>query len=340
MNTLPDKELAHYVTMRVGGMANEIVEANTEQDVIEACQYAKANNLPVITMGWGSNIIFNDDGFNGLVIINKISGLHIDEAAAIIEAGAGEITDKIVEASVSASLVGIEALSKIPGVIGAAPVNNIGAYGQEIKDTLVKIRTYDTQTSKFIELNKNQCGFSYRESIFKSKEHGRYVITKIWLQLKKAGDNYQAPNYPSLLTELQKQGIAKPTPAQVRQAIISLRSGKLPDTRQLPNSGSFFKNPNVSQAQTQQLLATFPDMPHYPQTDGREKLSAAWLIDTAGLKGYRQDGFWVYDQQPLVLINEKQGDFNGLIAICNHVTATVKNRFDVDLETEPEIINE
>ncbi len=338
MEFLTDNQLANYVTMRVGGPAKKLAVASSEEEVEALAKYASDNNLPVITLGWGSNIIFSDSGFDGLVIINKIDGIDLDEQTSIVTAGSGVTTDDVIKLTAEKNLIGIEALSKIPGVIGAAPVNNIGAYGQEISDTLVSVRAYDTATKQFVEISKNDCQFGYRESIFKAKEHGRYIITKVKLQLKPCDDDYQPPNYPALQAWFNEKDITKPTPKDVREGISELRQSKLPDSKELPNSGSFYKNPFVDKTRADELLAKYPDMPHFAQPDGTEKLSAAWLIDSAGLKDYRQNGFWVYDKQPLVLVNEKSTSFNDLKAISDHIISTVQDKFGVKLEIEPEVI--
>jgi UDP-N-acetylmuramate dehydrogenase len=340
MKFIDDNQLAHYVTMHIGGPANKLAIAESEQDIEEAANYASSHNLPIITIGWGSNIIFSDEGFNGVVLINKIPGFDLNNQTGTVTAGAGVITDDIVKQTVDNNLVGMEALSGIPGTIGAAPVNNIGAFGQEIKDTLVKVKAYDTKNKSFIEISKSECQFGYRDSVFKSKEHGRYIIVKVELRLKKLDDTYQTPAYPSLQTELIKLGRAKPTLQDVRHTILNLRSKKLPNSKELANTGSFYKNPMADKAKIDELLAKYPEMPHYPQANGSEKLSAAWLIETVGLKNYRQNGFWVYDNQPLVLVNESSTSFKDLAAINDKIISTVKTNFGVTLETEPEIITQ
>jgi UDP-N-acetylmuramate dehydrogenase len=338
MKFLDDNQLAHYVTMHIGGPANKLAVAESEQDIEEAANYAINNNLKIITIGWGSNIIFSDAGFSGIVLINKIPGLDINKQTGTVTAGAGTATDDIVEQTVAHNLVGMEALSGIPGTIGAAPVNNIGAFGQEIKDTLLKIRAYDIKTKNFVEIPKSECRFGYRDSVFKSTEHGRYIITKVELRLKKFDDTYRTPAYPSLQAELTKLSQAKPTLQDVRQTILTLRASKLPDWAKFANTGSFYKNPMADKSKVNELLAKYPEMPHYSQANGGEKLSAAWLIETAGLKDYHQNGFWVYDKQPLVLVNEKSTSFDDLKAISDHIISTIQDKFGVKLETEPEII--
>jgi UDP-N-acetylmuramate dehydrogenase len=337
MEFLSDNQLAHYVTMRLGGPAKKIAIAKNEQNVVDIAKYAKSQKLPLITIGWGSNIIFDDHGYAGVVLINQIDGIEISKDGEVI-AGAGELTDKVVEQTIAAGLVGLEALSGIPGTIGAAPINNVGAYGQEIKDTLTKIRAYDITQEQFVDITKTDCRFGYRDSIFKSQAKNRYVITKVWLKLKKISSDYQAPAYPSLQTELAKRQLTQPTLKDIRQTILGLRNSKLPNPKDLASAGSFYKNPVVEQSKVKALLAKYPDMPHYPQPNGNEKLSAAWLIEAAGLKNYRQNGFWVYDKQPLVLVNESSNSFKDLSSISDYIVGKIKDNFDVTLQTEPEII--
>jgi len=338
MEFLTKKNLADYVTMKIGGPAKEIVAAKTEQDVVEAAIYAKNKGLNVITLGCGSNSIFKDAGFDGLVIINQIPGLEIDNATGVTKASAGVIWDEVVQKAIDANLCGTEALSRIPGTVGAAPVNNIGAYGQEIKDTLVSVRAFDTTTEQFVEIPNDQCDFSYRHSRFKEKDHGRFIITKVTLQLKPTPVNYQVPNYPALLAEIKDRGLDNPTPKDVRQVIIALREERLPNPAKFANSGSFFKNPIVDPQKARELLDSYPNMPHYVQKNGDEKLAASWLIDQASLKNYRQNGIWIYDKQALVLVNESANSFKDLWLMAEHVISAVHSKFDVLLEPEPEII--
>lgn len=337
MDILTDKNLANYVTMRIGGPANTVIAVHSEQDITEAAAYAKDQGLPIITLGSGTNIIFKDSGFNGVILINKIMGLTISESGKVI-AGSGEQWDEVVKKSTAMNFCGIESLSSIPGTVGGAPVNNIGAYGQEIKDTLVNVRAFDTTTSQFIEIARDQCYFSYRDSRFKTKEHGRFIISQVTLQLKRTAQDYRTPNYQALLAELERLHISKPTPSDVRQAVMTIRKINLPDSVKLANTGSFFKNPYVAGGIANHLLQSFPDMPNYPQPDGSVKLAAGWLIDKTGLKNYRQNGMWIYDKQALVLINESAKSFNDLWQMAEHIIRTVYTKFGVTLEPEPEII--
>jgi UDP-N-acetylmuramate dehydrogenase len=338
MDILTDKKLANYVTMRLGGPAAVIVAVKSEQDIAKAVSFAKSQHLPIITLGSGSNIIFRDSGFHGLVIINKIPGLSLDQTSGLMQIGSGVIWNDVVQQAVSANLSGVEALALIPGTVGAAPVNNIGAYGQEIKDSLISLKAFDAESDQFVEITNTECDFSYRHSRFKNQEHGRFVICQINLQLCPTQAEYQPPNYPSLLSELKRQNIIHPTVCDVQQVVANIRRNRLPDPDRLASTGSFFKNPIANTATVSRLLKDYPAMPYFPLPDGIAKLAAGWLIEAAGLKNYRQSGIWVYDKQALVLINESARSFNDLWLMAEHIIKTVNEKFGVILETEPEII--
>jgi len=337
MNFLNETRLANYTTMHLGGPAKVIAEAYSEQDIIDAVAYAAANGLTLLVIGQGSNIIFGDNGFDGLVLINKIGGLLIDSQTGIVRVGAGTNWHDVVIQTVQNGLVGIEAMALIPGTSGATPINNVGAYGQDISGVLVSVQAFDTQTKRFVELTNADCTFSYRNSILKSELYGRYIISSVTLQLKKADTTYHAPKYPALQAELARREIIYPTPEQVMQAVIAIRTVKLPDPRLISNTGSFFKNPIVTKEKALALTQAFPTLPHYPQANGSEKLAAGWLIEAVGLKGHKERGIAVYDKQALVLVNENARSFADLKNMIDKVQTTVLTQFGVTLEPEPEI---
>ncbi len=337
MDVLKNQTLATHTTMRLGGNAQYMVAAHTEDELLEIIQYAQHNQLRIMVLGSGSNIVFGDNGFDGLVILNEIADMNIDATTGYASAKSGTNWDDFVHECVANNLAGIEALSLIPGTVGASPVNNIGAYGQEVKDTITKVRALDTVSLTFVELSNEECQFTYRNSIFKSSEYGRYIISEVFFKLTIANENYTAPRYASLQTALNSQGITQPTVQNVRDVVINIRQAKLPDPSVLPNTGSFFKNPIVSQEKRDALLLQYPSMPYFAHTQG-VKLAAGWLIDSAGLKGYAQDGMRVYDKQALVLVNDGTRSFQSLLNIKDHIQNTVYEKFGVMLEPEPEII--
>jgi len=315
-----------------------ITTVTTEDELVESVRYAADNNLKLLSLGYGSNIVFRDGGFDGLIILNRITGYNFDKNSGLLKVNSGENWDKMVDLAVSDNWCGIESLSYIPGTAGAAPINNIGAYGQELKDTLVGVRAYDIANQKFVEFSNSQCDFSYRNSRFKAADWGRYVISQITLQLKPVPDDYQIPSYKALTDQLAKEGITKPKPKDIRGALKIIRASKLPDPSKLANTGSFFKNPTVSKEKAASLSTLYPSLPLYNQPDGSIKVAAGWLIDNAGLKNYRQNGMWVYDQQALVLVNESAKSFNDLQAMYKHIIDVVDNKYNIKLEPEPEIV--
>lgn len=326
--------LKDFTTMRIGGSARYLTKINSEDELLEALEFAYKNILKTIVLGDGSNIIFSDNGFDGLVLINQIKGLEINDN--VITASTGENWDNLVKISVEKGLSGIETLSLIPGTVGGAPVNNIGAYGQEVKDTIKSIRAYDTYQKKFVELNNEQCDFRYRNSIFKSTEYGRYIITKVVFRLHKyKPDDYIIPKYKSLDEELSKK--KKSSIADVRKAVIEIRKRKLPNPKLIANTGSFFKNPIVSRAKAEDFIKLNPLAPTYPANNGI-KIAAAWLIENSGLKGYKNKGIRISDKQALVLINDSSSSFNDLKGVYTYIIDSVKDKFGVILEIEPEII--
>ena len=253
--------LKNYTTMRLGGNARFMTEVHTPEEAAEVYRNAKSQQLPVFVLGGGSNLIVRDVGFNGLVIRNRIPGFEIIEDQAshtIIRIGAGENWDEVVKRTVEMNLTGIEAMSAIPGTAGAAPVQNVGAYGQEIADTLISLDAYDSQTDRFVTLQNADCGFSYRHSIFRGDAAGRYVIVSITIKLYKTAP--QPPFYKAIEDYFAAHNITLFTPQIIRDAVIAIRADKLPDPTVTPNTGSFFKNAIVEDWQLTDLRKDYPDI--------------------------------------------------------------------------------
>lgn len=333
--------LADHSTMRLGGAADWLVEVNTKWQMPEAWHWAKQRDLPVIVIGHGSNIVWRDEGFHGLVIVNKITGYNNyaeDARSHYITAGAGEVLDVIVASTVEAGLTGIEALSLIPGTIGATPVQNVGAYGQEIAQTLMSVEAYDTENDKLINIPNEACGFSYRKSLFQTEYRGKYLITGITLHLRAA--NPEPPYYGAVQQYLEQNPVENVTPAVIRQAVIDIRNSKLPNPAEIANSGSFFANPIVSGGALVELRAAYPEMPCWPLDDGSAKIPAAWLIEQAGLKDNHdpETGMATWAKQPLVLINENAKTTADLLAYKAKIIGAVKAKFNLTLTQEPELL--
>jgi UDP-N-acetylmuramate dehydrogenase len=330
--------LKDYSTMRLGGTAQALTTVTTQNELAQAVAWAEEHHLPYLMLGGGSNVIFSD-GYPGLIIVNALHGFDVldqDSQGATVRIGAGESWDAAVERTVQLGLSGIEKLSAIPGTAGATPVQNVGAYGAEIADTLVELEAYDTNTHQMVTLSKDDCKFSYRTSIFKSPLNRHYIITSITLRLRKA--NPEPPFYDSLQGYLDKQKITHFTPQVIRDAVIAIRAQKLPDPSKIANTGSFFKNPIVEPSVLRHIQQEHPDVPSYDMPGGKKKLLAGWLIDRAGLKGYASHGMKIYEQNALVFVNESAQTYADLQAFKQEIISKVEAAFCVRLEQEPELI--
>ena len=336
-----DVPLADFSTLRLGGPAKFLQSITEAGEIPTALAWAKKQGVPVIMIGGGSNIVWKDSGFDGLVLVNKIKGFSIqpaDAESSYVEIRAGEDWDKVVARTVKAGLHGIEALSLIPGTAGATPVQNVGAYGQEIAHTLVSVQAYDTETKDFVTIPGEYCQFAYRDSRFKSADKGRFFITGITLHLKQA--NPTPPFYPVLQSYLDEHDVKHYTPDVVREAVIAIRSSKLPDPSIVANNGSFFGNPIISKTKFEALHAKFDDIPHWPTKDGKEKIPAAWLVEKAGYKNFhdRKTGMATWHKQCLVLVNEKATSTADLLIFRNRIMHDVEHKFGIKLEQEPELL--
>lgn len=343
MYILENVPLNNYSTMRLGGTAAFLTEVSTRQEIIEAANWAAERGLPIMVIGEGSNIIWDDDGYPGLVVVNKILGITVSadsDISTYITAGAGEHWDSFVDHTVQQGLTGIEFLSLIPGTVGATPVQNVGAYGAEVSETITTIEAYDTTEKKMVIIRGGECDFSYRNSRFKTADKGRYLITAVTFFLQKS--NPVGPFYGAVETYLREHAIdaAGVTPAVIREAVIAIRSSKLPDPKLVANNGSFFANPIISTNELTQLLADYPDIPRWEMPDNRTKLSAAWLIEQAGFKDYHdaETGMATWHKQPLVLVNEHAETTAQLKSFRQKILDAVQAKFNITLEQEPELV--
>jgi UDP-N-acetylmuramate dehydrogenase len=270
------------------------------------------------------------------VVHNRIPGFHVigeTPSDATLKIGAGESWDEVVHRCVEMNLTGIEALSAIPGSAGAAPVQNIGAYGQEIAETLVEVEAYDIQENQIVVLSNEACQFSYRYSIFRGDQTGRYVILSITLELYRAAP--QPPFYKAVQEYLDLKNITLYTPQVIRDAVIAIRSEKLPDPKIQPNTGSFFKNAIVEDWQLGDLKKNFPDIPAYDLGNDTYKIPTGWLIEQTGLKGQVLHGMRVHDKNALVLINEAATSYGDLAAAREEIIQAVYDKFHIQIVQEP-----
>lgn len=342
MFLLENVPLSTYSTMRLGGNARYLTEVANRNELGATVAWAKEQNLPVLMVGTGSNIVWTDAGFPGVVLVNRMMGYEVQELTeteVYITAGAGMNWDEFVAKTVEQGLTGVELLSLVPGTVGATPVQNVGAYGQEVSSSIVTIQAYDSQTNQFVTLRGSDCGFGYRTSIFKTTERGRYFIISVTFFLRKG--NPEPPYYASIAQYCQQHGISRLTPTQGRQATIQIRTSKLPDPAKVANNGSFFANPIITSEQFVDLQADFPDVSYWPIGDsGTVKLSAAWLIEQAGFKDFHdpETGMATWPTQPLVLVNESAQSTAQLLAFKQKIVDAVATKFSVMLTQEPELL--
>ena len=331
-----DYPLAPHTTFGLPARAAHYIELTDSGDLPEICRLPEFDAATVCWLGGGSNVLFMQD-FPSLVVRMATRGIRELERtpdSVLLEAQAGENWHGFVQSSLHMGLGGLENLSLIPGTVGASPVQNIGAYGVEVKDRIHSVRCFDVQSQEWCELSNAECRFAYRDSIFKHEGRQRYVITSVVFRL----DTQFVPNvkYGDLAQVLAEQcGSRAPTAQDVAQAVCAIRRSKLPDPAVLGNVGSFYKNPLVDAAHAQTLLAQYPQMPHYPQPDGRVKLAAGWLIDQCGLKGKTIGGAAVHDKQALVLVNKNHATAADVRALSDEICRIVAQRFAVDLQPEP-----
>ena len=336
-------DLRNYSTMRLGGISDYLVEVTTRQDLEEATLFARNNNLKIIMIGGGSNIIWRDEGYKGLIIVNRISGFRVtseDGENVFINIGAGEIWDNVVGKAVEMNLTGIESLSLVPGSAGATVIQNVGAYGQEISQSLINVEVFDLTDYTFKIIPATNCQLSYRTSIFKSNPNNPYLITALTLNLKKSPPD-QTKLYPAVLDYFSKNQITQVSPSTVRQAVINIRTAKLPDPKIVANNGSFFTNPTIPYKQFFDLQKSLNlSIPHWKVDNQTVKVAAAWLIEFAGLKDYHDSatGFSTWKTQALVIVNENGKSTGDLIVFRDFIIDSVYKRTGIKLTQEPQIL--
>ncbi len=351
--------LARYSTMRLGGEARYFAEVRYEEELKNAVAWAKEQKLPMIMLGGGSNTVITDAGFAGLVIINRITGLRKGPAGVgevLVTAGSGEIWDDLVAYTVEQGLSGLETLSLVPGTVGAAPMQNIGAYGMEIDQVLEHLEALDLQTDQVVSLTPVECGFSYRSSWLQTKLKGRYFIMSVTFRLQDFAKTLEMerkikpPYYTDIADYLAEHPVAAPTPQVIRDAVIAIRKRKLPDVATVATSGSFFGNPILDAAAFEKLVAEHPALnepgagytqkPYWPMPDGRIKVSAGRLIEMSGMRGWKdaETGMAISDKQALVVINEHAESAADLFRFRQKIVDRVYEQWGIILEQEPETI--
>lgn len=333
-----DFSLRHLNTFGIDARASAYLAVTTNETLPAVVRDATLKGLPRLVLGGGSNLLLTRD-FHGLVLHMCTSGLELvgeDAYVFYVKAAAGENWHRFVLWTLAQGMGGLENLSLIPGSVGAAPIQNIGAYGVELKDRFHALTALDMQTGETIVLDRATCRFGYRDSIFKHELRDRAVILDVTFALPKRWE----PNvgYADLVQELSARGIQTPTAMQISEVVVAIRTRKLPDPALLGNAGSFFKNPLVTRQQFDALLEQHPGLAHYPQADGSIKLAAGWLIDQCGWKGRNMGAAGVYEKQALVLVNRGGASGQDIAQLAAAIQADVMSRFGVALEPEPVFI--
>ncbi|QAX81808.1 UDP-N-acetylenolpyruvoylglucosamine reductase [Candidatus Pseudomonas adelgestsugas] len=317
--------------------AQLFAEAYDDSDVHEAISYAVIHALPLFIIGGGSNLLLTQD-IHALVLRMATQGIRVlqdDSVHVVIEAEAGEAWHPFVLWTLDHGLYGLENLSLIPGTVGAAPMQNIGAYGVEIKDVFAGLTALDCQTGELRDFSLQECQFAYRDSLLKH-DIGRWLVLRVRFMLSRISN--KKLDYGSLQQCLVKQGITEATPIDISRAICSIRRETLPDPVKLGNAGSFFKNPLVSEVLAAELKCQYPDLVTHQQPDGQIKLAAGWLIDKSGWKGFRDGDAGVYKMQALVLVNYGAATGRDIVSLAKRIQSDIAKRFKVHLEMEPTII--
>ena len=334
MAHLSNADLAPLTTFGLPARAEWLAPCTSVEEVQEALGFSRREGLALTVLGGGSNVLLTRD-LDGLVLHNRIAGLELvrEEGDDLyVRVGAGESWHGFVQATLAKGWYGMENLSLIPGSVGASPMQNIGAYGVEIQDRfawLDAVRISDGALQRFY---KDQCGFGYRESVFKREEKGKWVLVRVAFLLDRQSSLHT--EYGAIEQELQDIPLVDRTHRDVSDAVIRIRQSKLPDPSKIGNAGSFFKNPTVTHDVLDRLLETHPDMPRYPQQDGRIKLAAGWLIEQAGWKGHNRGSHGVHDRQALVLVHFGGASGKEIWTLAQEIMTSVHEKFGVQLEPE------
>lgn len=337
MKDFYDFNLKEHNTFGIDVKCRRFIEFESVDELLQIVNSLTDADKPLLVLGGGSNMLFTAD-YEGTVLHSAIKGhvaVQTDEGI-MLRCGSGEVWDDIVSLCVSNRMYGAENLSLIPGDVGASAVQNIGAYGAEAKDIILKVEAVDLQTGKMCEFTNEECEYAYRKSKFKGEWRNRFVITYVTYQLSEVF--CPCLDYGNIRAELEKRNIKVPTAEQLRNVIIGIRNEKLPDPKVEGNAGSFFMNPVVPKAKYEELVARFGNVPHYSVDDNNEKIPAGWMIDQCGWKGKSLGKAGVHSRQALVLVNRGGAEGKDIVALCDAIKRDVKDKFGIDIVPEVNII--
>lgn len=341
MKTYPieeNKSLRELNTFGIEVLCNYFIVIDSIESFLEYLKDKSLSSKPRLILGGGSNILFTKN-FEGIVLKNEIKGIEIvkeDSEHIYIKVGGGEIWHELVLYAIKNNWGGLENLSLIPGCVGAAPMQNIGAYGVEVKDVIDRVETIELATGKIKHFTNEECRFGYRESVFKNTEKNKHFITSVTFRLNKK--HQFNIGYGVIEEELKKEPDIPLSIKKISDAVIRIRQSKLPDPKEIGNAGSFFKNPEVEKSFAERLQKEFPTLPIYPISDNKVKIAAGWLIENTGWKGYTENDFGVHKKQALVLVNYKNAKGDSILELSNRIIDSVNSKFKILLEKEVNII--
>ncbi len=340
MKDLSNYSLLSHNTFGIDAQCKRFLEYASEEEAVQVASILAQEQSPFLVIGGGSNLLLTAD-YPGTVVHSAIKGIQqsfTDHHAGqvLVRVGSGEIWDETVEYFLRHGWYGAENLSLIPGEVGAAAVQNIGAYGAEASSIVYEVEAVEIATGRKVVIPAGECHYGYRQSRFKQQWKNKYLITHVVFRLSERFSPHT--DYGNIQAELARRGITEPTPAELRQVIIDIRQAKLPDTKVEGNAGSFFMNPVVAIDKFHQLLAFYPQMPHYPVDDAHEKIPAGWLIDQCGWRGRSLGRAGVHDKQALVLVNRGGATGHDIVALCQAVRRDVLQKFGIEIQPEVNII--
>jgi UDP-N-acetylmuramate dehydrogenase len=332
--------LDKYTTFKIGGPAKYFAVVSIVEDIQEAIIFANENKLPILIIGGGSNLIPSDKGFKGLVIKNELTGMCLvkeTKSSAFVESAGGESWSAFVNYCVERGYYGLENLFLIPGTVGAAPIQNIGAYGVEFKDYCHQVQVISLKTGKLRNLSAVECRFGYRDSIFKNRYKDKWMVVSVTVKLgKRARFNLE---YGAIKEKLAEKKIKDPSARELVEVIMEIRNSKLPNPALIPNAGSFFKNPEISAKEFSTLKKYYPDLKSFPGSrSGSFKVPAGWLIEQCGFKGKDVGKVGVYEKQALILVNRGGATQKQVIALSDKIIKKVYKKFKIELEREVNIL--
>ena len=327
-----------YNTFGINVIAHglKIIQKNEDLNPV----FEELKDLNFLIIGGGSNVLFTNDSYDGTIVLNQLKGIEIvseTDDEVIIKANSGEVWHEFVLYCIDKGYAGIENLSLIPGSVGASPMQNIGAYGVEIKDTFYSLEAYHIESGEIQTFDNSSCEFGYRESVFKRKLKNQYFITSVSFKLKKNNYTLNA-SYGAINSELEKNNISNPTIKDISNVVIAIRQSKLPDPKEIGNAGSFFKNPVVSNSIIEKIKVHYPNISVYPVDENNSKVAAGWLIEQAGWKGKTIDNYGVHKLQALVLVNYGGATGKQIYDLSTQIIEDIKSKFGIELEREVNMI--